>query len=291
MKRVIRIVWLFTAALLLACAAKPEQEPVNESDADLYRSYHGDGLRIEIRKVVDGEAQQTYYIADIRIDDVRFFRAGFANGAFDHGTEDAESFSRRENAVLAINGSFNAGLVIRDGILYQMPDDKHDAILLLYRDGSMEALPKDGFDLAAAQERGVVHAWQFGPLLVHEGRPNRTQEAGSFGVRHSRILFGFYESGHYVAVAVDGRRKDAIGMDQNDMVDLMTSLGCKEAMNLDGGLSAVMTFMGETVNDPPKNGLEDGNGRYLADMLLFAEYDTDGNAPALETLRAQEPEN
>ena len=136
-----------------------------------------------------------------------------------------------------------------------------------------------------------MHAWQFGPLLVHEGQPNRTQEDGAFGIRHSRILFGYYEPGHYVAVAVDGRRKDAIGMDLMDMVDLMTSLGCREAMNLDGGLSAIMTFMGETVNDPPKNGVDDGSGRYLADMLLFAEYDRDGNAPALETLRAQAPGN
>ena len=291
MKRLIRIVWLFAAVLLAACAFRPEQEPFRETDAGEIRRYESDRLCIEIRKISDAQAQQTYYVADIRMTDVRCFRAGFANGAFDHGTEDAESFSRRENAVLAVNGSFNAGLVIRDGVLYQEPDDKHDAILLLYRDGAMEALPKKDFDLAAAQEKGVVHAWQFGPLLVHEGQPNRTQEDGAFGIRHSRILFGYYEPGHYVAVAVDGRRKDAIGMDLMDMVDLMTSLGCREAMNLDGGLSAIMTFMGETVNDPPKNGVDDGSGRYLADMLLFAEYDRDGNAPALETLRAQAPGN
>lgn len=290
MKRMGRIAWLLLlAALFPVCTAKPGQAPVS-NEADAYRRYQSDGLCVEIRKVVDEEAQQTYYIADIRISDVRFFRAGFANGAFDHGTEDAEAFSRRENAVLAVNGSFNAGLVIRNGILYKEPDDRHDAILLLYADGSMEALPREAFDPKAAQERGVVHAWQFGPLLVHAGQPNTAQTPDAYGVRHSRILFGYYEPGHYVAVAVDGRRKDAIGMDFRDMVDLMTSLGCKEAMNLDGGLSAIMTFMGETVNDPPKNGA-DGNGRYLADMLLFAEYDTDGNAPALETLRAQEPGN
>lgn len=36
-----------------------------------------------------------------------------------------------------------------------------------------------------------------------------------------------------------------------------------------------MTFMGETVNDPPKDGAGNG-GRRLADMLLFGEYDGEG---------------
>ena len=288
-----RIVCLLLAGILLtACAADPrERDPAGNAEEGGYRSYRSEGLRIGIRKVVDEEEQQTYYVADIRISDVRYFRAGFANGAFGGGTEDAESFSRRENAVLAINGSFNTGLVIHDGIVYQQPDDKHDAILLLFRDGSMEAIPREAFDLAEAQRKGVVHAWQFGPLLVHEGQPNTAQAPGSYGIRHSRILFGYYEPGHYVAVAVDGRRKDAVGMDLDDMVALMTQLGCTEAINLDGGLSAIMTFMGETVNDPPKNRSDGSGGRYLADMLLFAEYDGKGNAPALDTLRERAPEN
>ncbi len=277
--RLVRIACLLLAgALLFACRAKTP-----EPSSDAYRRYESDGLKIGIRRVEDAEAHQIYYVADIRLSDIRFFRAGFANGAFDAGVEDAEAFSRRENAVLAVNGSFNTGLVIHDGLLYQQPDDRHDAILLLYRDGSMEALPLEAFDLAAAQKKGILHAWQFGPLLVHDGQPNRTQAPGSFGIRHSRILFGYYEPGHYVAVAVDGRRKDAIGMNFDEMVDLMAELGCREAMNLDGGLSAIMTFMGETVNDPPKNGAGDGSGRSLADMLLFAEYDGEGSAPSLDT--------
>lgn len=270
-----------------------ERFPDYDTGTDADWSYQSNTLRIAIRQYRDPEARQTYYVADIRIRSLRSFGAGFANGRFNSGGEDAEAFSVRENAVLAINGSYNTGLVVHYGEEYQAPCDRQDAaVLLLYRDGSMEALPLGSYDPEAARQKGLIHAWQFGPLLVHGGQPNAEQPSGTFGIRHSRILFGYYEPGHYVAVAVDGRRKDAIGMDTEDMVGLMMKLGCKEAINLDGGCSAIMTFMGETVNRPPKvrAGETDVNGRMLVDMLLFAEYDAEGNAPELGSLAAKRPQ-
>lgn len=265
------------ACALLACAASPA-EPLPaalsgftdaDTGANALLNYQSDTLRVAIRRCADADARQVYYVADIRIRDLRSFRAGFANGAFDSGTENAEAFAAREGAVLAINGSFNTGLVVHDGTVYQDPDDQHDGVLALYADGSMEALPLDAFDLDAALEAGLVHAWQFGPVLVHEGKPVTPPDTDAFGIRHARIMLGYVEPGHYIAAAVDGRRADAIGMDVSDMVALMESLGCVEAMNLDGGLSAIMVFQGKTVNDPPRLGADGDRGRNLTDMVLF----------------------
>ena len=314
MKRCKRTIGAAFCALLFAltvcCSPSPSRETAASvqpsksdgapalsgfSDADTGsgadQSFQSDALRIAIRRFEDPENRQVYYVADIRMRSIDAFRAGFANGAFESGVENAEAFSLREHAVLAINGSFNAGLVVHDGVVYQEPDEIHNGILILYRDGSMEAIDREAFDLAAAEARGMLHAWQFGPALVHDGKPNEALMTDSFGARHARILFGYYEPGHYVAVAVDGRRKNAIGMDERDMTELMVSLGCKEAMNLDGGSSAIMTFMGKTVNDPPRTGMDDTGtgGRSLVDMLLFAEYDEKGNAPSLETLCDRQP--
>ena len=77
-------------------------------------------------------------------------------------------------------------------------------------------------------------------------------------------------------------------MNNYEMVELMQSLGCQEAMNLDGGTSAIMTFMGKIINDPPGDDKDgDGKGgRNLVDMLLFAAYDANGDAPALDTIHA-----
>ena len=68
----------------------------------------------------------------------------------------------------------------------------------------------------------------------------------------------------------------------------MLSLGCTEAMNLDGGNSAVMLFMGKTINTPSGKD-KDGDGiagRNIVDLLMFAEYDAEGNAPDLSNMHA-----
>ncbi len=281
MKRLSGILAALCACMLLACArpsapapsvqdgAAGDRFPAYDTGADADRSYQSDTLRIAIRRFADEENRQVYYVADIWLRDLRSFRAGFANGAFGAGTENAEDFAKRENAVLAVNGSFNTGLVVHDGTVYQPLDDRHDGVMALYRDGSMEALPLAAFDLDTALRNGLVHAWQFGPVLVHDGQPCIPDGSDTFGVRHARIMFGCYAPGHYAAVAVDGRRTDAIGMDEADMAALMYALGCKEAINLDGGCSAIMVFQGETVNDPPRTGTDGTSGRNLLDMLLF----------------------
>ena len=70
----------------------------------------------------------------------------------------------------------------------------------------------------------------------------------------------------------------------------MHELGVQEAINLDGGISAVMVFMGEIINRPEARWDEKKQthvyGRPLVDMLLFAEYDAQGQAPDLSTVTA-----
>ena len=258
--------------------------PNYDTGTDADYSYQTDEIRIAVKRYEDEDFCQVYYVADIWLRNISAFRTGFGYGAFNSGHEFAEDFAAREHAVLAINGSFNKGLVIHNREKVKGLDDKHEGVMVLYEDGTMKAVRRSEFSLS--KEENIVHAWQFGPVLVHEGKP--TEGYNVYGTRHSRIMFGYYEPGHYVAVAVDGRRKDAIGMNNYEMVELMKSLGCSEAMNLDGGTSAIMTFMGKIINDPPGDDKDgDGKGgRNLVDMLLFAAYDANGDAPALDTIRA-----
>ena len=103
-------------------------------------------------------------------------------------------------------------------------------------------------------------------------------------------MLGCYEPGHYVIVTCDGGRSDATGMTQQEMADLLSSFGVQQAINLDGGTSAVMVFMGEIINKPEYRGKDEKGkslyGRPLVDMLLFAAYDENGVAPDLSTLTA-----
>jgi exopolysaccharide biosynthesis protein len=104
----------------------------------------------------------------------------------------------------------------------------------------------------------------------------------------ARNILGYYEPGHYVVVTCDNRGDDAQGMNEYMMVDLMKSLGVKDAFNLDGGTSAVLGFMGEVINHPTLRN-DNGSlveGRPIGDMLLFGEPGEDGAFVDLSALTA-----
>ncbi len=259
--------------------------PDHDTGADANWSYQSDELRIAIKKVRDDELETDYYVADVWIRNIDSLRMGFGHGKFNSGREEPEAFAVREHAVLAINGTMNSGLVLHNG-QKQTKDVENSkssfrsGILIIYRDGSVKTInlaEKQSFSLKKEdrQNGGVWQAFQFGPVLVQNGEPVTGLKKNE---RHPRTIFGYVEPGHYILVAVDGRTKKSAGITEAEMAELMFSLGCTEAMNLDGGFSASMVFMGETIN------ARSDNDRRVTDMILFAEYDADGNAPALSSL-------
>lgn len=51
-------------------------------------------------------------------------------------------------------------------------------------------------------------------------------------------------------VAVDGREGSSVGLTLGELAGFMKSLGCTNAINLDGGGSTVMYVDGQIVNRP-----------------------------------------
>ena len=269
--------------------------PDYDTGVDADWSYQSDELRIAIKKHVDEEYHQIYYVADIWMRNIASFRIGSANGAYNKGREDPEDFAVREHAIFGVSGTMNQGFVLRNGEKKKNIEKSNIAfrsgIVVVYRDGSvkmlsMKDIKRNGFDYKKEAETngGIWQGFQFGPLLVQNGERNTSLRMN--GTRHPRIIFGYYEPGHYVAVAVDGRSKQAVGMSEGEMAELMESLGVRDAVNLDGGTSAVMLFMGKTISVPSgKDKDGDGiGGRNIADMLMFAEFDEEGNAADLSTV-------
>lgn len=255
--------------------------PDSDTGADADWSYQSDELRIAIKRYEDEEEMLAYYVADIWIRNISSFRMGFGNGAYNTGREEPEDFSVREHAIFAVNGTMNSGLVIQNGEQVKKSVENRDhifrsGVVIVYRDGSVKLINRDKretykYDTENSRNGGIWHALQFGPVLVQNGEIISGLNRFS---RRARTVFGYCEPGHYIFLSVDDTR-DCVGMTMEEMADLMASLGCTDAINLDGGQSTSMTFMGKRINAKPDS------DRRVSDMLLFAEYDAEGNAPEL----------
>jgi len=96
-----------------------------------------------------------------------------------------------------------------------------------------------------------------GPRLVRAGklsveRDHEGQRKGFEDERHPRTAAGYTGGGRWLFLAVvDGRQPNrSRGMNLFELSELMLSLGCDEAVNLDGGGSSTMVAGGNLINHP-----------------------------------------
>lgn len=102
-----------------------------------------------------------------------------------------------------------------------------------------------------------------GPALVQDGK---ARSWGLLQVRHPRSAVGWNNKYIYL-VEVDGRQAGlSVGMTYSELADYMVKLGCKEALNLDGGGSATMWVLGQVVNSP-----SEGQERGMANALVLIQ--------------------
>ncbi|PTX18855.1 uncharacterized protein DUF2233 [Pontibacter mucosus] len=112
-----------------------------------------------------------------------------------------------------------------------------------------------------------------GPLLVYDDKPvTQVQEVFNTN-RHPRTAIGLTADNRLIAVVVDGRFSEAHGMTTEELATVMHSLGCVEAMNLDGGGSSTAWLRNRgVVNYPCDNKKFDHAGeRGVATVIAFVE--------------------
>lgn len=103
----------------------------------------------------------------------------------------------------------------------------------------------------------VRHIISGGPYLVKNGEvfvDMTAQKLQAIGGRNPRSAIGYTKDNDLILVAVDGREGSSIGMTLTELANLMKSLGCINAINLDGGGSTVMYVNGQIVNHPHQTG-------------------------------------
>jgi hypothetical protein len=82
--------------------------------------------------------------------------------------------------------------------------------------------------------------------------PNQEKVRAGFAEElHPRTAVGLRADGTWVFVVVDGRQPGlSIGMNLKQVTELLQSLDCVDALNLDGGGSSTLYLQGKVVNSP-----------------------------------------
>ncbi|MDQ3374626.1 MAG: phosphodiester glycosidase family protein, partial [Acidobacteriota bacterium] len=109
------------------------------------------------------------------------------------------------------------------------------------------------------------------PQLVKNGKIEITweQEKSSKSfveTRHPRTAVAKLKDGKFLMITVDGRQKESVGMNLNELAALLLELGAVNAMNLDGGGSTTMFLDGKVVNKPSD---KEGERKVSDAILIF----------------------
>jgi len=113
-----------------------------------------------------------------------------------------------------------------------------------------------------------------GPIMIHDGEICEIDSVAFNLNRHPRTAVGLTKNDHLILVTVDGRQKEAVGMNIPELTELMKDLKCTDALNLDGGGSTTMYIKGKEhlgiVNYPTDNKKFDHNGqRPVSNAILI----------------------
>ena len=236
-------------------------------------------LEIEAHRVCDSDV----YIAQIWVRSAECLRRAFGSGEWNASSEKVGTLAQENNAVLALTGDnshlLKAGYLVGNGQRWRSRGNQMRDLCVLYTDGTMKVhtATVDHQQIAQEMENGQI--WQtfvFGPGLLDEnGQAMDDFSSSDVEPKNPRAVIGYYEPGHYCLVQVDGRGTlsalengtDNEGMTLVELSQLMETLGCTAAYNLDGGQSAAMWYKDRVISTPYNNGRAVGDAIVLCEPL------------------------
>lgn len=122
--------------------------------------------------------------------------------------------------------------------------------LMIYKDGSYKfgwyKWSKDLKDMIGGSPTLIID----GKINIDKGQMN----GGLITARHPRSAIGVNDD-YFFMVTIDGRnsKQGLYGMTINELAKFMLSIGCKYALNCDGGGSTRLMYNGKLLNKVPEN--------------------------------------
>ena len=248
-----------------------EGEFVYENEEDGLWLYASPTLKVQIVRVKDPNKVLVWYEADI-ISDVEagetFHAVPFDKELWGEARHvEPEQIAAENKVVFGMNTdyytyrtaraqSLMVGIILRDGKVISDKTSEYPRFrfptldtLALEPGGVMGVYRSDELTAQQYLDMGVKDVFSFGPILVRDGKINEDVLDFNFGkTKQPRCAIGMIAPGHYFAILAEARlKKESVGVSVPELMQMMLDNGCKTALNLDGGQTAVMLFMGKQV--------------------------------------------
>ena len=247
----------------------PEGEPefIFEDEEKGLWGYASQTLQVEIVRYAMPEVPHRWFEATVifKPEAESFQQHTYINATFKGQQIYPETLAQTSQLVFAVNGDYYpnradqkwpvGNIIRRRQVLYNY-DAKRSLkfpnldTLAIRDDGSFTVYAGNEISADQLLAQGDVHdALSFGPYLVRNGQM-RIYNGNSADVPEPRCAYGMVEPGHLFFVMVEGKmpKKGEQGFNLWLLAELMYARGCTEAMNVDGGSTAVMIFMGHKLN-------------------------------------------
>ncbi|MBQ6071955.1 MAG: phosphodiester glycosidase family protein [Bacteroidales bacterium] len=229
--------------------------------------------------------QSNQFIAILEIPGDSPHRLGFACDSVRTRTS---TLAERHDAIAAVNGSFfdmdrhNPICYLRiDSVERGINEPGKDTVnrkyyqygTLVLTDGKPHILHTDSARLWERKlpYRDIMTA---GPLLIWNGQDQPMRNDLSFvSKRHNRTAIGIRPDGTVLLLVVDGRTRESEGMSLDELIRTLRWMGCRDALNLDGGGSTTLYVKGKAhggiVNYPSDNGRFDHAGERTVSNIII----------------------
>ena len=167
--------------------------------------------------------------------------------------------------------SYHVGIEIRHGeILWDDPNPKPPGMpnyetFAILANGDAESYLSTDYGAEDYLADGATDVFTFGPCVVRGGELTEYLKKANTAY-NPRLALGVCEPGHYVAMLCEGRLRRSKGVQMTVMAQMLKDQGCKVAVNMDGGQTAVFAFMGRQINQVEE---DYARGRKSVEVLGF----------------------
>lgn len=238
-----------------------DTEYVFQDEKDGHWLYLSDTLQVEIKRYTDPNEPLIWFETDIKVTGEERMQSLLTGKKYYSPVK----IARENQSVLAFTDDFFGyrvrqkqvqGILIRSGTILSDKTKREGAggfpkleTLAYFADGSMKCYNANDHTAQEYADMGATDVLAFGPILVTNGElGEHMTDKTYYHYREPRCALGMVEPNHYLLLVVKGRSDDSKGAYLDWLAEKMLALGAQEALNLDGGGTVALVFMGDLLN-------------------------------------------